>query len=470
MIGIMVWWSSAFHYATAPSSHYSNPKMTFFKSLYLTNRFFYLYGGVIAVFAISFILPLLFPIAQTLLVVGVAIMVVDMLLVFHPKAQVSCSRKLPHIFSLGDDNIVQISAYNDYGLPLGVTIIDELPFQFQKRDFKISLQLDPYQERTFSYPLNPKSRGLYEFGAINVFTRSSFGLVEKRTIWADTPASIPVYPSILQMKKYQLQAFARTSQLQGIKKLRRLGHSYEFEQIKNYVRGDDYRSINWKATSRRADLMVNQYQDERAQQVYAIIDKSRTMKMPFDGLSLLDYAINASLVIANVALQKHDRAGLLTFSDKIGTVVKAERNAKQLNKILAALYREKERHLEANFEILYQSARRIIKGRSLLLLYTNFESMYAAERVLPILRRINNLHLLVVIFFENTEVKTYSQRNSTTVEEIYHQTIAQKFVAEKQQIVQKLRQYGIQVILTQPADLSVNTINKYLELKARRLI
>ena len=120
------------------------------------------------------------------------------------------------------------------------------------------------------------------------------------------------------MKNFELKAFDRVSYSTGIKQIRRVGHSYEFEQIKNYVRGDDFRSINWKASSRRATLMVNQYQDERAQQVYSIIDKSRAMRMPFDGLSLMDYAINTSLVISNVALAKHDRAGLLTFSDVIG--------------------------------------------------------------------------------------------------------------------------------------------------------
>ena len=122
------------------------------------------------------------------------------------------------------------------------------------------------------------------------------------------------------MKRFELKSFHKLSDKKGIKKMRRIGHSYEFEQIKNYVRGDDYRSINWKATSRRAQLMVNQFQDERAQQVYSMIDKSHAMKMPFNELSLMDYAINTSLVIPNVALQKHDRAGLLTFSDKIGSV------------------------------------------------------------------------------------------------------------------------------------------------------
>ena len=252
--------------------------------------------------------------------------------------------------------------------------------------------------------------------------------------------------------------------------MRRLGHSYEFEQIKNYVRGDDYRSINWKASSRRAQLMVNQYQDERAQQVYNIIDKSRAMKMPFNGLSLMDYAINTTLILSNIALQKHDRAGLLTFSDKIGTSIKADRKPNHLNKILLALYKEQERQLEANYELLYHASRKLIKGRSLLLLYTNFESSYAMERVLPILRRINNLHLLVVIFFENTEIKNFARQDVETTEGIYHQTIAQQFIAEKVQIVQKLRQYGIQAILTKPEELAVNTINKYLELKSRGLI
>ena len=104
------------------------------------------------------------------------------------------------------------------------------------------------------------------------------------------------------------------------------------------------------------------------------------------------------------------------------------------------------------------------------MLYTNFESTYAMERVLPILRRINNLHLLVVIFFENTEIKDFARQTVTDTEGIYIQTIAQKFIAEKVQMVQKLRQYGIQAILTKPEDLSINTVNKYLELKSRGLI
>src|SRR5690606_30746752 len=130
----------------------------------------------------------------------------------------------------------------------------------------------------------------------------------------------------------------------------------------------DYRSINWKATSRKNDLMVNQYEDERSQQIFSVIDKGRSMKMPFEELSLMDYAINTALVISNVALQKHDKAGLLTFSDKIGSTVKAESGPKQLRVIIESLYREKERNYEANFELLYQACRQFIRRRSLMFL------------------------------------------------------------------------------------------------------
>ena len=287
---------------------------------------------------------------------------------------------------------------------------------------------------------------------------------------SDVEKMVPVYPSVIQMKNFELMALRQIAHQSGIKKIRRLGHSYEFEQIKNYVAGDDFRAINWKASGRRNGLMVNQYEDEKAQQVYCVIDKSRVMRMPFGGLTLIDYSINAALVMSNIILQKKDKAGLLTFSDKLGSTLAADNSPNQLGRILHELYREKEGKGEASYELLYYAVRRLVRGRSLLLLFTNFESQFALERVLPTLRKINNMHVLVVVFFINTEIEEFTKQNVQTTEDIYHQTIAQKFSDEKTQMMQKLRQYGIQTILTRPEDLNINTINKYLELKSRGLI
>jgi uncharacterized protein (DUF58 family) len=439
------------------------------RNLYLTNRFFGLFASVALFFVVGYMLPFLYPVSLTLAIFAIALSVADVVILFQKNIRVTARRRLPKLLSLGDDNPVRLTLRNKSPRALHLIIIDELPFQFQKRDFEKTLEMQAGEEQTLVYELTPITRGEYEFGVINIFAATNLGLAQRR-FQVGEPMSVPVYPSVLQMKKYEMLAFNRINTMDGMRKIRRIGHSYEFEQIKDYVRGDDYRSINWKATSRQSKLMVNQYEDERSQQIYCLIDKSRAMRMPFEDMSLMDYAINTSLAISNIAIKKYDRAGLITFSNKIGATLKADRRPGQLNKILHALYNEKPRPLEANYELLYHIARKLINGRSLLLLFTNFESMYALDRVLPVLRRINRFHLLVVIFFENTEVEKMAFSEAKNVEGIYTQTVAQKFLAEKKAMAQKLQQHGIQTILTPPKDLSMHTVNKYLELKSRGMI
>ncbi len=244
----------------------------------------------------------------------------------------------------------------------------------------------------------------------------------------------------------------------------------EFEQIKDYVQGDDLRNINWKATAKSNKLMVNQYQDERSQPVYSVIDKGRVMKLPFEGLSLLDYAINAALVISNVALKKQDKAGIFSFSRKVENKVVAERRPSQMNSILETLYNVSTDFAESDFSRLYIDIKRNLNQRSLLLLYTNFETLDALHRQLPYLKAIAKNHLLVVIFFENTELQKLTQKSAVNTFEIFEKTIAEKFIYEKKLIVNELQKHGIQSILTAPEQLTINTINKYLEIKARGML
>ena len=437
--------------------------------MYLTNRFFWLFGALVVMFGLAYPLGWLFPLALTGFFVALALVGVDIALLFLRRPPVDCRRSLAGVFSLSDPNPVHLHLLNRSNLHLHLTVIDELPLQFQRRDFEIHCSLPPGEPFQIDYPLTPLTRGIYAFGAINVFLATRLGLVERRLVF-EQPQEVSVYPSIIQMKRFELRAMRQISHDTGLKKMRRIGHSYEFEQIKNYVEGDDFRSVNWKASGRRGLLMVNQYEDERSQQVYCVVDKSRAMRMPFEGLSLMDYAINTALAISNIILKKQDKAGLLTFSDVIGATIKAERDTGQLSRILESLYREKERPGESNYELLYEAVRRLISSRSLLLLFTNFESSYALERALPTLRRLSRSHLLVVVFFENTEIRRLAQEEVRKTADIYRQTVARQFLQEKKEMVQKLRQYGIQAILTKPQDLTLNTINKYLELKSRGLI
>ncbi len=437
--------------------------------MYLSNRFFWLLGSAAALFALAYPFGVLFPLAQTTLAVFVGLVLTDWMLLFLRKPKVICKRELNPVFSLSDPNTVKLFVENQSSLLLKLSIADELPVQFQQRDFEIKISLAPGAAYLAENKFTPLTRGVYHFGNLNVFVSTRLGLVERRLIF-EQPQAVDVYPSILQMKQYELRAMHHIAHDTGIKKMRRIGHSYEFEQIKNYVPGDDFRSINWKASSRRATLMVNQYEDERSQQVYCIVDKSRVMRMPFEGLSLMDYAINTSLAISNIILKKQDKAGLLTFSDVMGATIKAERDSGQLNRILESLYREKERPVESNYELLYEAVRRLIGARSLLILFSNFESSYALDRALPTLRRLSRAHLLVVVFFENTEIRKLANETVQTTADVYRQTVARQFLQDKKEMVTRLRQYGIQAVLTKPQDLTLNTINKYLELKSRGLI
>lgn len=400
---------------------------------------------------------------------AISILIIDVLLLYRTDAGVFARRNLPERLSNGDENPISIHIENLYSFPIAVGVIDEIPFQFQKRDIWFKSFLLSGQKKLIDYKLRPLKRGEYEFGDLNVFVSSPLKLIQRRFVFEES-RTLPVYPSFLQMRKYELMAISNRLTEVGVKKIRRIGNSMEFEQVKNYVQGDDYRSINWKATARRGDLMVNSFTDEKSQQVYCVIDKSRSMKMPFEGLSLLDYAINASLVLSNVALLKDDKAGLITVSEKIGAVLPADRRAVQMNKILEVLYREKTRYLETNMEALYLTIRNTLKHRSLVVFFTNYESMSSLERQLPFLRKIARLHLLLVVFFENTELKKLSGEPAKDLEQVYIKTIAEKFAFEKKKIVLELAKHGIQSILTAPQNVTINTINRYLEIKTRKII
>ncbi len=393
----------------------------------------------------------------------------EIVILYSGLIQLTGEREHQRMMSLGDENTIKIALHNASNLKLKLELFDEVPFQFQWRDFKMNHALAPEAKETLCYSLRPVTRGEYAFGNLNAFVSIWLGLCSRRYVLSK-PTTLPVMPSVIQMKKYELLAFSKISTMDGIKKLRRIGHSYEFEQIRPYADGDDLRSVNWKATGRRNQIMVNQYQEERSQNVYLILDKSRTMHMPFNGLSLLDYSINSSLVLGNIALKKYDRVGLISYSHRIGSTLPAERNEIQLKKLMNALYHERPQEFEADFDLLYRSVKNIIKNRSLIILYTNFESIYAMERALPVLQKVNQQHLLVVIIFENSELTSYQSTKAEFVSDIYSQTITAKLMSDKRQMVNRLKKCGIQTILSKPEDLSINTVNKYLELKAKGLI
>lgn len=436
--------------------------------MFINRRLYVAAIAVVLCFMAGYASVLLFSLAQLLLLLLLLLCAYDVVLLYFSggKTAINCKRECAERFSNGDDNEVRLHLSNNYIFPITVQIIDEVPAIFQMRDLLFQFKMNGKEDKVLKYTLHPLRRGVYTFGIINVFASTKIGLISRR-FKADKPCDVKVYPSYIYLKQYALQAATRKLTEQGSKRIRKIGQLLEPDHIKEYVKGDDYRIINWKATARRNKLMSNIFQEERAQNVYCLIDKGRTMQSACEGMTLLDYSINAALALAYVATLKGDKTGLLTFEKQLDTFIDASRQQGQMQRLQDALYAQTTSFMESDFSTLYQQTGKYVKNRSLLLVFTNFDSVVAMQRQLDYLSMLAKRHAVLVLFFENTELGALSQRQPQSKEEFYETVIAEKLAYEKAMIISKLRQRNILAILTHPSNLTVNTINKYLEIKER---
>ncbi len=433
--------------------------------MFLPARFYYATIVVIVVLASGQLWSPLFNVGAALLVLLALLLVVDIALLWTRRG-ITASRHCSSRFSNGDENPVSLQVENNYPFAVKLNIIDEIPHIFQRRDVNFSLRLKARENGTVDYTLRPTKRGVYGFGHIRAFASSPIGLVQRR-FTCDEPTDVAVYPSYLMLNQYEFLAISNNLTEMGIKRIRRVGNNTEFEQIKSYVQGDDYRHINWKASARTHNLMVNVYTDERSQQIINVIDKGRIMQQAFAGMTILDYAINASLVLSYVALHRDDKAGVITFAEKFSDFVKPDRGPTQMNDILECLYHQTTDFAESDYSTLVVNTNHLVGRRSLLILYTNFFDYNGMLRQLPYLRQLNSRHRLLVVFFIDEERRDFINQQPHSIRDYYEHSIAAKIDHEQTLIINTLRQFGINSLLTSPQNLSVNVINRYLEMKSR---
>jgi len=436
--------------------------------MFINKRLYIAVGVIVLCFIAGYVSTFVFTLAQLLLLLLLVLCTYDVVMLYFSagKKAIDCVRECTERFSNGDENKVQLHLFNNYAFPISLQIIDEIPDIFQMRNLFFHFKMNGKEDKVLTYSLRPVKRGVYQFGRINVFASTKIGLISRR-FKTGIPCNVKVYPSYIYLKQYALQAATHKLTEQGNKRIRKIGQQLEPDHIKEYVKGEDYRTINWKATARRNKLMTNVFQEERAQNVYCLIDKGRTMQSASNGMTLLDYSINSSLALAYVATLKGDKAGLLTFEKQFDTFVVASRQPGQMLRIQEALYAQSTTFMESDFSALYQHVNQHIKNRSLLLVFTNFDSVPAMQRQLNYLSMMAKRHAVLVIFFENTELEELSKKQPQTKEDFYETVISEKLAHEKRMIINKLRQRNILSILTHPNNLTVNTINKYLEMKVR---
>ena len=247
----------------------------------LTRRFYMVLTLIILLMGSGYAFAPLFTIGQGVLFLLLLSVLADGYMLYRIRG-IRAFRQCSARFSNGDENAVNLRVESCYPYPVFAEVIDEVPFIFQQRNISFRVQLQANEGKQICYHLRPTSRGIYGFGQIRVFVTGRIGLLSRRYTCGEEQ-DIKVYPSYLMLHRYELLAMSDNLTELGIKRIRRVGHHTEFEQIKEYVKGDDYRTINWKASARRHELMVNVYQDERSQQIYSVIDKGRVMQQAVRG-------------------------------------------------------------------------------------------------------------------------------------------------------------------------------------------
>ena len=480
--------------------------------MFLTRRFYIVFAAVILLIGSGYWWSPLYSVGRLALAVFAFVVVAD-IIALYMKHGITAERHMAERFSNGDWNEVRIDIHNSYPFRPRLTVINEAPSGNAAPSvnevsdgndvsagnqslcghlatpspsrlpittkpprgatsvcrYPVALSAFSFLISHFSFKYRPTRRGVYSFGRVRVFA-SWLGFVERRFTCCE-PQDVKVYPSYLMLRQYELLAISNRLTDLGIKRLRRIGHRTEFEQIRDYVAGDDFRTINWRATARSVHgIQVNVYQDERSQQIFSVIDKGRVMQQSFREMTLLDYAVNASLVLSYVAMRREDKAGLMTFSDRFDTYLPAQRSEGHMQTILENLYAQQTAFGETDYSALVDYVSRHVTKRSLLIVYTNFMTMVSMKRQLPWLLQLSHRHRVLVVFFQDEELQQYAASPAATTEDYYRHVVAEKTISDQRLIVGQLQRHGILSLLTTPDRLSVDIINKYLELKARQML
>ncbi len=377
--------------------------------------------------------------------------------------------------SLGADNLIALTLRyrprNPADLaPVAYQLCDEPPFQFaQHGGAGLEGEVSRRQPASASYYLHPYRRGDYHFGDLNLRWRTPFGLLERQATYA-AAAPVKVYPNLLEVRKYEM--LARKDQLYevGLKNVRQLGVGSEFERLREYNNSDDYRRIYWPATARARRPISMDYQVERSQTIFIALDAGRLMTSPTAKLTKLDYAVNASLLLAYIASTKGDRVGLLGFSDQVISYIAAGRGRKHFLTILDSLYNLQAQPTEADYAAALGYFALKNRRRALVVLFTDLIDKDASTVLVNYVSRLAPRHLPLTVTMSNGPVVAAATTPPRSSAAVYEQVAAQKLLQERREVLEVLNQRGV-LTLDVPADrLNVSLINKYLELKARNVL
>ncbi len=380
------------------------------------------------------------------------------------KKPFTVERDFDRILSIGAENPVSLRVENKSGSTLSVSIRDEYPKEFSASDENLEGVIPPYEWGTFRYTVKPFKRGEYTFG--RVFTRRASFL----GLWVfekafDVRVQAKVYPNVQMVKKYDLLSRKQMLNLLGIKPAKIYGRGSEFEMLRDYQVDDEYRIIDWKATSKKGKPISRVYQVERTKNVMLMIDAGRIMGVHVGDLTKLEHAVNSALLVSFVALRLGERVGLCIFSSDIKEYIPLSSKKSQFNEIIETLYNLKAEAYESDYKKAFEYISHKNRKRSLVIVYTDLIETHISQGLIQYCSVLQKIHLPLCVAVRDTNITDIAECEPGTERELYQKAVALNLLRERHIAIKELTRRGVRVVDELPEKLTISTLNKYLELK-----
>jgi uncharacterized protein (DUF58 family) len=375
-------------------------------------------------------------------------------------------RRAPRRLSLGAANPVEVRVDNASRWTLRLQVKDDAPPEFALEPATVEALVPAHDQLAVSYNAIPPRRGQYRFGDLHVRGLSFLGLsLWQRRVAAG--AAVEVYPNLRSVARFELLLRAKRIEEAGFRRARVRGAGTEFESLREYVRDDDYRRVDWKATARRGKPFTRQYEEDRSRTVMLLIDAGRMMTAEVEGLSKLDHAINAALLLAHVALRHDDAVGLIVFADTVRAVVPPRKGHAHLQLLLQTLYDVQPVAAEPDYRAAMGHLHDRARKRSLAVLFTDLIDEEASRRLLAHVAAAYPRHLPLLVTLQDPDVLQASRRDPTTLDALYERAVAASILADRDRALARLRSHGAVALDSPAGEVSVALVNRYLELKER---
>jgi uncharacterized protein (DUF58 family) len=376
---------------------------------------------------------------------------------------IEVERTLPDKICVGEPNACALTFRSFAWLPLRVSAIEGWPSEFEADPSEFSVKVEAYGSETAKYVLRPGGRGEFDLGPVQVRVRSPLGLIEKRLSFG-APLKVRVYPNLKDLRRYDLLSRRRLLSQQGIRAVRRVGEGREFERLREYTTGDELRTIDWKATARRRKPTVRVHETERGQNVLILLDAGRLMAAATGGLTKLDFAINAALMLGYVALRNNDRVGLAVFSSDVESFALPRAGRPALARLMDALVPLQPRLTFSNYRAVIESVRAKIRRRALVVMYTDLADPEAMEEIVDVFPVLRRSHLPMCVSFRDPALLELAQAPPPRTG-LYEHVAAMEMVAERRKALGDLRAAGVNIVDVPPEEIAVASVNRYLRLK-----